>query len=963
MSRLRLPYAAAAVIAGLVPLSGEVVTDITGFRLVIGDGVTAGGVPMARKDEVDALSAEVAYLVAVVPVAGTTKVVKTVADLADLPDPANNDRAEVVTDPLGDVENGNGVWRYDGDAAAWEWLAPRLDARVRVGSWTAVGLDSLAAAVPGESSVALGTEALADATGFGNVGAGDQALKAVGAGQLNVGIGHAVARAAVGIQYSVHIGGGASILREGGDHNVFVGGAADALHAGSGSRSVGIGWQVLSYSTASDQVAVGASALLNASTGGKNTALGGEAGTGLTTGERNLIAGYQANVEPTVSGAVVLGSGLVATVDDEVMIGRATGRRFTTMGAVALRRRTGDTFDDWYLAGAGNDAASGAGNFAAAPEALRDVDGGTFLVAIGQSAARLLTDAENGVFIGAGASVGRVGGDRMVMIGANADSSHSGSGADSVGVGYGVLIYSTASDQVAVGSGALNNATTGGKNVGVGKLALSAVTTGERNVAVGFEATVDPTVSGAVVLGSGLVATVNDEVVIGRATGRRFTTMGEVMMRRQTAVADADTFFLAGAGNDTSTAPSCLGIGKGALAALTTGGHNIAIGFRAAHAATAPGSSIFIGSYAGLNVLTAADSILIGFNAGKTMTTGIGTTVMGHFALEFALDGGNNTVFGDSCFRHTTTGQQNVGMGYTCADSNLTGSYNVYLGQGAVFARTQGDYNVFIGYRAGADGVLAGNRNVGIGTSALLDHTGGDMVAVGQEAGRGVTTAASGVFVGYRAGYSVDGQKIDAIGAIAIGANAVTDKDYQAVLGSGAITETLLRGKVIVNRLGVIAGSNGQLDVMKAKATASVSNPSDGSIVVTDTTSAAQNVGGSIVFRGAYTGQTVTEAAAIQALKSNGTAGNFGFDMAFHTRVNGGNNTEKMRIKTDGKVGIGESAPDYLLDVNGSFGFTPGASVSPVDDGDVVFEFTNATTLTIKGRDGGTTRSVALTLA
>ena len=63
---------------------------------------------------------------------------------------------------------------------------------------------------------------------------------------------------------------------------------------------------------------------------------------------------------------------------------------------------------------------------------------------------------------------------------------------------------------------------------------------------------------------------------------------------------------------------------------------------------------------------------------------------------------------------------------------------------------------------------------------------------------------------------------------------------------------------------------------------------------------------------------------------------------------------ERMRIDASGNVGVNETAPDYRLDVNGTFGFTPGASVTPVDNGDVVFELTNNTTLTVKakGSDG-----------
>lgn len=89
----------------------------------------------------------------------------------------------------------------------------------------------------------------------------------------------------------------------------------------------------------------------------------------------------------------------------------------------------------------------------------------------------------------------------------------------------------------------------------------------------------------------------------------------------------------------------------------------------------------------------------------------------------------------------------------------------------------------------------------------------------------------------------------------------------------------------------------------------------------------------------------------------------------------GGNANSDVRIEGDtdtnlffsdasaDRVGIGESAPDYKLDVNGAIGFTPGTSVTPVDNGDVVIEATNNTTLTfkLKGSDG-TVRTGTLTL-
>lgn len=73
---------------------------------------------------------------------------------------------------------------------------------------------------------------------------------------------------------------------------------------------------------------------------------------------------------------------------------------------------------------------------------------------------------------------------------------------------------------------------------------------------------------------------------------------------------------------------------------------------------------------------------------------------------------------------------------------------------------------------------------------------------------------------------------------------------------------------------------------------------------------------------------------------------------------------ERVRVTNAGNVGINTTAPDYRLDVNGSFGFTPGTSVTPVANGDVVIEATNNTTLTfkLKGSDG-TVRTGTITLA
>jgi uncharacterized coiled-coil protein SlyX len=87
---------------------------------------------------------------------------------------------------------------------------------------------------------------------------------------------------------------------------------------------------------------------------------------------------------------------------------------------------------------------------------------------------------------------------------------------------------------------------------------------------------------------------------------------------------------------------------------------------------------------------------------------------------------------------------------------------------------------------------------------------------------------------------------------------------------------------------------------------------------VLSSNTAASGVGGGILLGGAFNGTATTTFAVISGVKENGTAGNFAGALVFSTRVNGGTAAEKMRIGSNGNVGIGTAAPLGKLDVNGS---------------------------------------------
>jgi hypothetical protein len=153
----------------------------------------------------------------------------------------------------------------------------------------AVGHNALNAVASNINCVALGSAALANATGSNNIGIGYKAGNAISSGTDNIAIGV-----------------NALLSNQTGNYNVAIGNSA--LQNSTGSGNVAIGYQALqNYGAGTGNVAIGYQALLSSTSGSNNTAMGYQALSANVSGTDNVALGYQSLISATGSQNVAVG--------------------------------------------------------------------------------------------------------------------------------------------------------------------------------------------------------------------------------------------------------------------------------------------------------------------------------------------------------------------------------------------------------------------------------------------------------------------------------------------------------------------------------------------------------------------------------------------------------------------------------------------------------------------------------
>ena len=129
---------------------------------------------------------------------------------------------------------------------------------------------------------------------------------------------------------------------------------------------------------------------------------------------------------------------------------------------------------------------------------------------------------------------------------------------------------------------------------------------------------------------------------------------------------------------------------------------------------------------------------------------------------------------------------------------------------------------------------------------------------------------------------------------------------------------------------GIIVAGNDGASFGNARIQSFVAHGNTGSesaFSAVDTTSVAEGVGGEIAFHGKYnTGaQDWAYLGHIRGIKENATNGNTACALTFHTRPNATGPSERLRITSDGKMGLGITSP------TGKFAVSDGTRIAEIN--------------------------------
>jgi hypothetical protein len=393
------------------------------------------------------------------------------------------------------------------------------------------------------------------------------------------------------------------------------------------------------------------------------------------------------------------------------------------------------------------------------------------------------------------------------------------------------------------------------------------------------------------------------------------------------------------------------------------------------------------------------DSVFVGTQSGKIAKAGNGNVALGNLTLSQIENTSHNTTVGDASLRQLKDGSDsNSSHGYVAGTDLWLGSWNVFDGSYAGAYSRYGSYNLLRGGYAGAHSVASrtyngthnigdgyqvmleceGHRNQASGFESLFGCKGDDNLAFGDESGKVITQVSLATdlvisSVGSQTSFTVTGGPVASHSNIRVVVKDASDTNrpywgrgsYNHTTGIVTVTEafpiTVVSSDTIslssIPRQNIFIGlrSGSGAGVQKADAFNTI-------CIGADTNSLQDNsirIGNASVTRAEIIGDlhcgsiNITSNWINTPGPTNGAIWRSGghlyltSDTSSITFLSSNNGLFTLRLYNDGR--LCQQVP---------------TSATPDDNGEVCFERTSNTTLTIKMRGSdGTVRLTALTLS
>lgn len=256
--------------------------------------------------------------------------------------------------------------------------------------------------------------------------------------------------------------------------------------------------------------------------------------------------------------------------------------------------------------------------------------------------------------------------------------------------------------------------------------------------------------------------------------------------------------FNSGAGN-TGSYNAFVGYQSGPSA--NTGWYNSFFGYQTGYLNKGGSYNTFVGSFAGYDNSSGLSNTFVGWAAGSNNTTASANSFFGNLAGYQNSTGANNAFFGSATAYNNSSGANNSFFGSRAGYNNTTASHNTYIGFSAGEKTTGGANNVFVGSLAGFSNTT-GQSNVSVGySSGYALTTGFNNSFLGLQAGASTTTAEGNTMLGTAAGrFNSTGYRNVFVGMSA-GQNNTTGGDNTFVGRSSGLNNKTGRGNSLLGFL------------------------------------------------------------------------------------------------------------------------------------------------------------------